>query len=86
MQMAINPVNSTPHAHPSRRVNRAFKSLLRLDEKYEEKIDTTLNKTHKRDIKETEDAYLTALNPEARASLRAFQQIQARFNAAITYA
>lgn len=86
MQMVLNPTQTFSNTVTPRRVNRAFKSLLDLDAKYEEKINTALAHAKKRAVQKDEEDALRSLQPQARASLETFQRTQARLNASITYA
>jgi len=88
MQMAINTINSYNNVTQPRRVNRAFKALLDLDEKFEEKINQTLAEARDQNnnYSQIQNEAIRSLDLSAQKSLHEFQKSQARLNASIVYA
>lgn len=83
MQMAIHRTNGIVSTHIPRRVNRAFKSFLDLEERFEDKINQVLQDSNK---KVSESDAINTLTVQTRASLHTFQRTQARINAQDSYA
>lgn len=83
MQTAIQRTNGIVSTHIPRRVNRAFKSFLDLEERFEDKINQVLQDSNK---KVSESDAINTLTVQTRASLHTFQRTQARINAQDSYA
>jgi len=84
--MILNATPTISNKVIPRRVNRALKSFLGLEEKYEEKIEHARAEAKKRETQREQKNALDTLYPQARVSLETFQITQARLNARYQYA